>query len=95
MELENIDVDDFFRQATMRICGSLDVKTAMDSCLDYISQFIPAKGMYFQLFRTDLNSLETIVAVTRDDEIQLDRFIQDKRNNNPVYPWQGQNHQPV
>ena len=37
-----IDENRFFREATLRICGSLDVKTFLHQSLLYIRQFIPA-----------------------------------------------------
>ncbi len=50
-----IDENDFFRQVTLRIFSSLDIKTAMESCMNYLQQYIPISGMYFLLYDPDLN----------------------------------------
>ncbi|MFO7753486.1 MAG: hypothetical protein R6V41_10245 [Desulfobacteraceae bacterium] len=33
-------IDSFFKEAVMRICSSLDIDKALDSCLDYLKTFI-------------------------------------------------------
>ena len=52
---ESDDENDFFRQVTLRIFSSLDSKTAMESCMSYLQQYIPISGMYFLLYDPDLN----------------------------------------
>ncbi|MFA5757469.1 MAG: hypothetical protein WC883_10135, partial [Smithellaceae bacterium] len=37
-----VDEKDFFREATLRICGSLEIEKALWDCLVYIRQYIPA-----------------------------------------------------
>ncbi|MBU2551418.1 MAG: sigma-54 dependent transcriptional regulator [Proteobacteria bacterium] len=54
-EARGLDENDFFRQATLRIFSSLVVEVAMKRCLDYLSQHIPAAGMFFVLYDPDLN----------------------------------------
>ena len=50
-----IDENEFFRQVTLRIFSSLDIKTAMENCMNYLQQYIPISGMYFLLYDPDLN----------------------------------------
>jgi len=50
-----IDENEFFRQVTLRIFSSLDIKTAMENCLEYLQQYIPISGMYFLLYDPELN----------------------------------------
>ncbi len=40
----------FFREATLRICSSLDIGAAMDNCLTYIKQHLPAHGMSLMIY---------------------------------------------
>ena len=42
----NIDPNEFFRQATVRICGSLDIEIALKRMQQYVNQFIP-RGINF------------------------------------------------
>lgn len=37
-----VDEKDFFREATLRICGSLEIEKALWDCFMYIRQYIPA-----------------------------------------------------
>lgn len=37
-----VDEKDFFREATLRICGSLEIEKALWDCLMYLRQYIPA-----------------------------------------------------
>lgn len=60
----SIDKNDFFRQATIRICGDLNIETAMWRCLDYIEQVMPVTGMSLHLFAHDMSTMQTIVQVT-------------------------------
>ncbi len=36
-----VNENEFFRQATLRICGHLDIEKAMHACLSYLSSEIP------------------------------------------------------
>jgi len=45
-----IDEKDFFREATLRICGSLEIEKALWDCLMYIRQYIPADFMFMSTF---------------------------------------------
>ncbi len=59
-----IDEKDFFRQATLRICSSLDIRTAMRRSLEYLAQVMPADWMRLSLYERDLASVRTIALVT-------------------------------
>lgn len=49
------DENAFFRQATLRISSSLNIETAMQSCMNYLQDFIPISGMYFCLYEPEFN----------------------------------------
>src|SRR5208283_4077157 len=46
-----LDENEFFRQATLRICSSLDIDKALSNFLSYIRLFIP-------VFQADLSMLD-------------------------------------
>ena len=52
--------DVFFREATLRMCGSLDIEKALHRCLMYIRDHIPADFMSFQVFYAATGGLETV-----------------------------------
>lgn len=61
-----IDEKDFFREATLRICGSLDIKRALHQCFLYISQFIPASRIGFHVYHSDAGIIETIALAPQE-----------------------------
>jgi transcriptional regulator with GAF, ATPase, and Fis domain len=65
------DANEFFRQVAVQVCGSLDIKTSMKNCLNYIKDFIPIDIMNLWLFDPQLNILKSVASVSRDDNIEL------------------------
>ncbi|MFA6412216.1 MAG: sigma 54-interacting transcriptional regulator [Syntrophales bacterium] len=55
-----IDENDFFREATLRICGSLELDRALWDCLMYIRDYIPADIMLFNVYDPGVGIGETI-----------------------------------
>jgi len=49
----NIDQDEFFRKATLRICGSLEAEEFLEDTYYYISGFIPAERMVLSYYYPD------------------------------------------
>ena len=58
-----VDENEFFRQATIQICGSLDIEKAMYSCMQYIAQYIPFLKMEVTLFDPNLGTLSRLASV--------------------------------
>ena len=42
----NMDENKFFREATLRICGSIEIEKSLFDCLNYLKLFIPAESVY-------------------------------------------------
>jgi transcriptional regulator with GAF, ATPase, and Fis domain len=61
-----IDESEFFREATLRICGSLEIESAMQRCLEYLSRYLPATSMSFHIYDRHLGIVETIAMATLD-----------------------------
>ena len=59
-----MDERHFFREATLRICGSLDVEKAMQRCLRFLAQYLPATHMAFHIYDRDLGIVETVALAT-------------------------------
>ena len=60
----NVDENKFFRESTIRICGSLDIEVAMRECMGYITEFIPADRMLLQHYEPTLGGMRTIATAT-------------------------------
>ncbi|WP_028572903.1 sigma 54-interacting transcriptional regulator [Desulfonatronum lacustre] len=61
-----MDDNIFFREATLRICSSLNLRRAMERTLEFIREFVPADGLFIGLFDPDLNIGRTIVRIFPD-----------------------------
>jgi transcriptional regulator with GAF, ATPase, and Fis domain len=67
-----VDEKDFFLQATMRICSSLDIRTAMQKCLEYLALVMPADWMCLNLYERGLGALRTIAVATSAEDVKID-----------------------
>jgi hypothetical protein len=45
-----IDENDFFREATIRICGSLEIDKALWQLLAYLAGWMPVDAMAFHVY---------------------------------------------
>ena len=61
-----LDENLFFRGATLRICGSLELAPAMQQCLQYISRYLPASMLCLHLYVRDLGIVETVARAGLD-----------------------------
>jgi transcriptional regulator with GAF, ATPase, and Fis domain len=59
----NVDENVFFREATLRICSSLDIETALRRCFEYLRLFMPVVGMSLHILDADLNVLRFVASV--------------------------------
>ncbi|MBT4092272.1 MAG: hypothetical protein HOE30_27595, partial [Deltaproteobacteria bacterium] len=87
------DENRFFREATLRICGNLEINEALRDCLLYIRDHIPASHMGFIIYLPDERVYETIataslthsstlpirVPVTEDEVERLKKAFTDPR----------------
>jgi len=73
--------NDFFREATKRICGSLDIKTALTRALHYLQNFIPVDAMGLHLYDLDLNVVKLIAKIDI-----AGNFIYEKNTSLPDAP---------
>jgi transcriptional regulator with GAF, ATPase, and Fis domain len=70
----SIDVNDFFRRATMQICSTLDIEIAMWRCIQFLKDFMPADEMYVHLYESGLGAFRTIAGATPSEGRKMDRI---------------------
>ena len=70
-----MDKNEFFRKATLRIMGNLDLKQGLQSCLRYISDFIPADRIYLQKYEGILGAMRLVACATREHCEELDTLV--------------------
>ncbi|RJR48847.1 MAG: AAA family ATPase, partial [Desulfobacteraceae bacterium] len=51
----------FFREATLQLCSSLDIKTALKRCFEYLRRFFPLDDMSLVIY-SDLNVLRIVAS---------------------------------
>lgn len=56
----------FFREATLRICSSLDIGEALRSFFEYVRSQIPATRMYLHVHDVDLNLTQLVASAGED-----------------------------
>ncbi len=57
--------DDFFRNATLQICSSLDIEKALFNCLQYIRLFLPASTVGLGLYEQGIGNIACLFVVDR------------------------------
>jgi transcriptional regulator with GAF, ATPase, and Fis domain len=66
--MDNSDVDgmEFFRQITLRICGSLDIEKALFNTFCYIGRYIPADEVSYTHFEADMGAIKFVACATQE-----------------------------
>lgn len=68
----DINENEFFRHMTLRICGSLDLETALQRSFDYLRNYVPLDMMTLHLYDPGLGTLHTIIEVTNSGSKSLE-----------------------
>ena len=45
----------FFREATIRICGTLDIDRSLQQSAEFLKDYIPMTGLFLYYFETLIN----------------------------------------
>ncbi len=67
-----MDDNEFFRQATLRICGNLEIEKALKTLLEFLKQTIPVDRLFLQIFDQDYGAMRTIAYASHFKCGQLD-----------------------
>jgi len=70
-----MDEDAFFRDATKRICGSLNIETAIKRCLVLLAGYMPAFGIHVGRFDSKLGALRIYASSRLDGGDDLKKII--------------------
>jgi hydrogenase-4 transcriptional activator len=55
-----IKQEEFFREITLRICSSLDIKTALTRSFEYLRQILPLDELYLNIYDAQLGAIRQI-----------------------------------
>ena len=61
---EPLDSNEFFRKATLQICGNLEIEQAMRACIGEIGDVVPVDRMFLQIYEPDLGAMRTMAMAT-------------------------------
>jgi transcriptional regulator with GAF, ATPase, and Fis domain len=64
--MNRIDENLFFREVTLRLCSSLDIKSSMKNCYEYMRLFIPISRMILHILDFEQNVLRLVAFVGGD-----------------------------
>ena len=71
----SIDRKEFFEEATLRICGNLEIENALHSLLLYLKNFMPVARMYLSYYDDTLQSTNVIAHADEKMSEKLDLII--------------------
>lgn len=63
---------DFFREATLRICGNLDIEAALQSTLLFLQDYMPLDRVFLQYYDRDYAAMRTIAMATATECEKMD-----------------------
>ncbi len=58
---------DFFHQATLRICGSLELDLVVEDCFNFLKQFMPINTMSLNIYDPDMGASRNIAQITEHE----------------------------
>ncbi|MFC1693006.1 sigma 54-interacting transcriptional regulator [Candidatus Latescibacterota bacterium] len=70
-----MDENKFFREATLRICGNLDIEKGLQDCIEYLARHMPAERIYLQRYERDLNAMHIIARADHKSCERMDQLI--------------------
>ena len=70
-----IEENEFFRNATLRICGNLEIEEGLRACFEYISQYLPADCIYLERHEYELGAMRIIVRADAERGERMDRLV--------------------
>jgi formate hydrogenlyase transcriptional activator len=70
-----VDENEFFRQATLRICRHLEIEKGLSSCLGYLSTIMPADMICLEIYEPDINALRIIARASLTEYRKTDLLV--------------------
>jgi transcriptional regulator with GAF, ATPase, and Fis domain len=67
-----MEKNEFFREATMAICGNLEIENALFSCLQVLKKIMPVDHIFLQHFDPEYNAMRSIAAANSTGSKKLD-----------------------
>ena len=65
MKAQTMNTTDFFHEATLRICGSLEIEAVAKECLEYLKDYIPLDGLMMNYYDEKGRSIVTLTVASK------------------------------
>lgn len=87
--MTKIDDNVFFRQATTRICGHLEIDVALHECIIYLKKVVPVENLLLSLWVPEMESIKIIARATKSVGEKLDTVVHMRNNARlQIEKWQ-------
>lgn len=70
-----INKDEFFREATLRICSSLDIEVAIKRTFDYLCEKLPLDEIYLEILDRHLAAIRRIVRISKNGSETAEEIV--------------------
>ena len=70
-----MDENLFFKQATLLLCSSLDVETALWRCFQFVQKHLPADAMYLNIYEPSISGIRYIAMADSDGGRRIEKAI--------------------
>lgn len=70
-----VDRNDFFRQATLLICSSLEIEVALGRCFTFITGYMPADVIYLNIYDPGLGGLRYVARADAGGGKRMDKIL--------------------
>ena len=67
-----LNEDVFFRQVTLKICGTLDIEKGAKQCFQYLKDIFPIDGFYLDVIDLHLGIVKNIVTISTSSRFKTD-----------------------
>ena len=67
-----MDKNEFFREATLRICGNLEIEEALHTLIQFLKVFMPVTKIYLQHYDHDFQAMRSIAYADETECNKLD-----------------------
>lgn len=70
-----MDERDFFREITLRICGTLEIQKGIQQCFGLLQQYMPIDSIYLERFEQDLFAMRVVAYACQNSCEQKDVLV--------------------
>ena len=70
-----IDENEFFREATLRLCSHLNIEEGLHACIEFLSRHIPADVLYLEKYEADIHAMRIVARADVEKGERMDVIV--------------------